>query len=115
MADYLNNQRKYVVSTTLKKADWNNSVLINGNVADEIARLKQQSGKDITVTGSRTLIQTLIHHDLVDEYSLLVHPLSLGTGQRLFGDECRTTLKLVASQALSSGVLHLTYQPERKS
>ena len=112
-ADYFNGVRKYVVSTTLDKADWNNSVLIKDNVVEEIAKLKQQEGNDITVHGSGGLVQTLIKHDLVDVYRLLVHPVVLGEGKRLFQDGTTTTLKLVESRGMSSGVTALIYEPVR--
>ncbi|MCC6614988.1 MAG: dihydrofolate reductase [Anaerolineae bacterium] len=112
-APYFNNVRKYVVSTSLDSADWNNSVLIKDNVVDEIRRLKQQDGKDIVVHGSGKLIQTLIANDLVDEYRLLIYPLTLGKGQRLFEDGAQIKLKLVTSKAMSSGVVALVYEPDR--
>jgi dihydrofolate reductase len=104
-----------VVSTSLKTADWNNSTLITGNVVEEIAKLKQQSGKDIFVNGSGDLVQTLIQYDLIDEYSLLLFPVALGSGQRLFEDGSKVSLKLADSRAFPSGIMHLTYQPERKA
>lgn len=113
IAHIMNSLPKYVVSTTLKTAEWNNSKLIKGNVAEEIAKLKQQPGKDILVNGSGTLVQTLIHHDLIDEYALLVYPVVLGTGKRLFRDGSKT-LKLIQTKPLRSGVVNLSYQPERK-
>jgi len=115
-ADVLNNQNKYVVSTNLKTAEWQNSKLIKGNVPEEIAKIKQQPGKNIVVTGSGTLVQTLMKHNLVDEYSLLVYPLVLGTGKRLFreGTE-KITLKLVETRPLSTGVVHLRYETERNA
>ncbi|MCB9456898.1 MAG: dihydrofolate reductase [Anaerolineaceae bacterium] len=113
-AAYFNSVRKYVVSTTLDKAGWNNSMLIKDNVVAEITRLKQQDGKDIVVHGSATLVQTLIQHDLVDRYRLLVYPVVLGKGRRLFGEETTATLKLVEARPLSSGVAALIYEPDRK-
>jgi dihydrofolate reductase len=113
-ADYFNNVRKYVVSTTLDKAEWNNSKLIKDNIVAEITELKQQDGKDITVHGSATLVQTLIQHDLVDCYRLLVYPLVLGKGKRLFNEGTTATLKLVEAQSISSGVTALIYEPDRK-
>jgi dihydrofolate reductase len=113
-APYFNSVRKYVVSTTLDKAEWNNSVLIKDNVVAEITKLKQQDGKDITVHGSGKLIQTLIQHDLVDRYRLLVYPLVLGKGQRLFEEGTTATLKLLESKSFSSGVVGLIYEPVRK-
>lgn len=113
LADFMNNQAKYVVSTTLKKAQWNNSKLISKNIVEEITRLKQQPGKDISVTGSGTLVQTLLQHDLIDEYSLLVYPVVLGSGKRLFRDLNRTNLKLASAKPLNTGVVALTYQTAR--
>ena len=113
-APYFNNVRKYVVSTTLDEAEWNNSILIKDNVVEEIGKLKQQDGKDITVHGSATLVQTLVQHDLVDSYRLLVYPLVLGKGKRLFAEGTTATLKLVQSQPFSSGVTALIYEPQRK-
>jgi dihydrofolate reductase len=107
----MNSMPKYVVSTTLERAEWNNSTVIGENVADEIAKLKQQPGGDILVAGSRTLVQTLIAHDLVDEYRLMVFPIVLGSGKRLFGHSADArTLQLTDSKALASGTLVLTYQ-----
>ncbi len=112
-AEYFNSVRKYVVSTTLDSVEWNNSMLINDNIVEEIIRLKQQDGKDITVHGSATLVQTLMQHDLVDRYRLLVYPVVLGKGKRLFQQGTTATLKLVATQAFSSGVAGLIYEPDR--
>ena len=111
-ADRMNSLPKYVVSTTLDKAEWNNSTLIKGNIAEEIAKLKQQPGKDIGVSGSGMLVQTLMQHDLIDEYVLLVCPLVLGSGKRLFRNVSKTNLKLIETKRLSSGVVVLTYQPD---
>lgn len=111
-ADRMNSLPKYVVSTTLEKADWNNSTIIHENVADAISELKQQYDQDILVAGSATLIQTLLAHDLVDEYRLLVYPIVLGKGKRLFQDGSEAKLKLVESKSLGSVVL-LRYQPDR--
>ena len=113
-ADYMNNTPKYVVSTTLKEADWKNSTLISSNVADEVRRLKQQPGKDISISGSGTLVQSLMQHDLIDEYRLLVYPVVLGKGKRLFPDGLKATLKLVETKVFSSGVVLLRYQSDRK-
>lgn len=113
-ADYFNSVRKYVVSTTLNSVEWNNSILIKDNIVEEIIRLKQQDGKDITVHGSATLVQTLIQHNLVDSYRLLVYPVILGKGKRLFQEGTTATLKLVESKTLSGGVAALIYAPERQ-
>ncbi len=114
-APYFNSVRKVVVSTTLDRAEWNNSVLIKENVVAEIKRLKQQDGQNITVHGSIGLLQTLMQHDLVDAYRILVYPLVLGTGKRLFQDGSSAKLRLVETRAFSSGVAALVYQPERGS
>ena len=112
-APYFNNVRKYVVSTTLDTVEWNNSTLIQDHIVEAITNLKQQDGQDITVHGSATLVQTLMQHDLVDRYRLLVYPLVLGKGKRLFDEETTATLKLLESQAFSSGVVALIYEPDR--
>lgn len=112
-AAYFNGTRKYVVTTTLDKAEWNNSVLIKENILEEIRKLKQEDGPDIVVHGSGRLIQTLIQHDLVDCYRLLIYPLVLGEGQRLFEDEQKVNLKLVDSRTFSSGVVGVIYEPDR--
>jgi dihydrofolate reductase len=113
ITDYMNNTPKFVVSTTLQEPlEWNNSTLIKGNVAEEITRLKQQPGKDISITGSGTLVRSLLAEDLLDELRLMVHPIIVGSGKRLFeegGDQ--KALDLVDSKTFGTGVLYLTYQP----
>jgi dihydrofolate reductase len=86
-AAYMNTTPKFVVSTTLDTVEWNNSTLINGDVMDKIAKLKQQPGKNISISGSGTLVQSLLHHNLLDELHLMVHPLVVGSGKHLFTDE----------------------------
>jgi dihydrofolate reductase len=112
IADKLNSMPKFVVSSTLEKVDWNNSRLIKENVVEEISKLKQQSGRNIQMTGSATLVQALMQTDLIDEYRLMVHPVVLGSGKRLFrnGSE-KKILRLVETKSFSSGVVVLTYQP----
>lgn len=112
----LNSLPKYVVSTTLKEPlQWNNSTLIKGNVAEEVAKLKQEPGKDLQVIGSGDLVQTLMQHDLIDEYRLMVHPIVLGNGRRLFRDGSVTTaLRLVDTKTTGTGVVILTYRPAGK-
>jgi dihydrofolate reductase len=110
----LNKTQKYVASTTLENVEWQNSTLIKGDVAEEVANLKQQRGKNIAVLGSGELVQTLINNDLVDEYFLTVYPLVLGRGKRLFRDaEEIARLLLVDSKTTSTGGVVLTYQPVR--
>src|SRR3989454_3341961 len=110
-AQWMNSIPKYVVSTTLRQLDWNNSRLIKGNLPDEISKLKQQLGKNILVNGSATLVQTLMQHDLVDEYRLLVYPVVLGDGKRLFKDGKNTKLRLAETKTFPSGVVFLQYHP----
>src|SRR6266542_7006130 len=112
LADRINALPKYVVSTTLKEAVWNNSSLIAGDVMEEISKLKQRPGGDILVSGSADLVNSLMGHDLIDEYRLMVHPVVLGSGKRLFRDESDTAhLRLVDTRAFGSGVVLLRYQP----
>jgi dihydrofolate reductase len=114
-ADKMNSMPKFVVSTTLEEAEWNNSTLIKGDVPEEVSKLKQQPGGDILIAGSRALVHTLMQHDLIDEYRLMVFPIVLGSGKRLFGDRSDTTaLRLVDSKTVGSGVLIVTYQPAGK-
>ena len=109
-ADRFNNMPKFVVSKTLKKLDWNNSHLIKGDLATEVSKLKQQEGQDIVIHGSPTLIRSLLPHDVIDEYRLLVYPLVLGRGKRLFDDAGQAKLKLAESEAFSKGVVKLVYR-----
>lgn len=113
LAGTFNNARKWVVSTTLSEPlPWQNSSLITGDVPGEIAKLKAGEGKDIRVIGSGELVQTLIKHALVDQFHLIVHPLVLGEGKRLFREGAgTTTLRLVSSKPTTKGVLILTYEP----
>ena len=111
MVDYINSVPKYVASKTLEEPlELHNSTLIRSNVAEEIARLKRQPGQDITILGSGALLRSLLRGDLVDELRLMVHPVVLGSGKRLF-EEGRQALELVDSKMFSTGVLYLTYQP----
>jgi dihydrofolate reductase len=110
--DYLNNTPKYVVSKTLEEPlEWQNSILIKGNVADEVSRLKKQPGKDITIVGSGALVRSLLAEDLLDDLRLMIHPIVLGRGKRLFEEGgAQKALELVDSKTFSTGVLYLTYQ-----
>jgi len=108
----MNAMPKVVVSTTLTEAAWNNTTIISGNVADEVAKLKAQYDGDILVQGSATLVETLNEHGLVDEYHLMVHPVVLGKGKRLFRDSAAgTDLELVESRKAGPNVLLLIYRP----
>jgi dihydrofolate reductase len=114
--EVLNNAQKYVASTTLKEPlPWRNSTLLTGNVPDAVARLKAQPGKDFLVMGSGILIQTLMKHGLVDLFILLIHPLVLGSGHRLFTDGGGfAALQLIDTQTTDNGVVILTYQPAKE-
>lgn len=110
-ADKLNNAKKYVASKTLAKLDWNNSELIEGDVAEGIRRIKEQDGPEIQVHGSGNLIQTLLKHDLVDELWLKIFPVTLGTGKRLFADGAIPAgFKLLESGISPSGVIVASYE-----
>jgi len=110
-ADALNNAKKFVASKTLQTVEWNNSSLIKGDVGQEVAALKEQSGPEIQVHGSGNLLQTLMKHDLIDEFQLLIFPILLGTGKRLFADgTIPAGLKLVDSQTSSTGVVIAKYE-----
>jgi dihydrofolate reductase len=109
---HLNSTPKYVASTTLDQVKWDNSTLIEGDVADEVAKLKDQPGGNIAVLGSGQLVQTLIAHDLVDEYFLAVFPIVLGSGKRLFRElDAPAKLRLVDSKVTTTGGVLLTYRP----
>ena len=110
---YMDNIQKYVASTTLKEPlPWKNSTLLKGDAADAVARLRKEQGKDIVIMGSGELIQSLMRRNLVDEYVLLIHPLVLGTGRRLFPDGgAPASLQLVSSKTNDKGVEILTYRP----
>jgi len=113
-ADKMNNMPKYVVSTTLQRAEWNNSKLIKNNVVGQVSELKAMPGGDILVAGSGKLVHTLMQHNLVDEYRLMVYPVILGSGKRLFQDGSdRLALRLVEAKPVGSGILILIYRPDR--
>ena len=111
----LDASHKYVASRTLREPlPWQNSTLLKGDAAETVARLKEQPGQDITVLGCGDLMQTLMRYGLVDAYVLLIHPLVLGRGRRLFGDDApRTALRLVESVTTTTGVVIATYHPDR--
>ncbi len=110
-ASWLNSVRKYVVSSTLKKAEWNNTTIIRENVTEEIATLKRRPGKDILIDGSATLVHSLMDTALIDEYQFLIQPAIMGSGRRFFEEEKSITrLKLVNTKMLNHGVLALTFK-----
>ena len=112
VAGKLNTLPKYVVSTTLDSADWNNSTIVNGDVVSEVTRLKEQPGRELQVHGSGRLVQTLLEHDLVDVLRLIVFPVIVGAGRRLFPEAgVATGLRLVDSRTSGSGTAIHVYQP----
>lgn len=112
VAKHLNETPKFVVSATLDRVEWQNSALIKGNVAEELTRLKRQPGKDITVLGSATLVRSLLRDGLLDQLQLVVAPIVVGRGKRLFEDwSDRKAMRLVDSKVFGTGVVSLTYQP----
>ena len=112
-AAQMNGLAKYVVSDTLEEPlEWQNSTLIGDNVAEEISRLKEQPSKDISISGSPTLVRSLLQEGLLDELRLMLHPIVVGSGKRLFEDGGdQKALQLVDSEIFSTGVLYLSYQP----
>ncbi len=111
-ADKFNSMPKYVVSSTLQKPGWNNTTVLKGDVPKAIAKLKKDQDGDIVVHGSARLVQTLLEHNLVDELRLMVFPVVLGTGKRLFGETTdKKSLRLVDSKVVGDGVTILIYQP----
>jgi dihydrofolate reductase len=113
-ADRLNSLPKYVVSSTLSEPRWTNSTLLHGDVAKEVTQLKQEIGGDILIYASYQLVQTLIEHGLVDEFRLVIFPVVLGAGKRLFGESSdKTPLRLVRTQTIGEGLPLLTYEVVR--
>lgn len=109
--EVLNNAEKFVASRTLTDPlPWNNSTLLKGDAAEAVKELKEQPGKDIGVLGSGELVQSLIRHQLVDEYLLMIHPLVLGSGRRLFPEGVHSSLRLVDSVTTTTGVMIATYR-----
>jgi dihydrofolate reductase len=113
-ADKFNSMPKYVVSSTLEEPEWNNSTVLKGDVVEEVSKLRQGLDGDIVVHGSAQLVQTLLEHDLVDELRVMVFPVVLGTGKRLFGDTSdKKRLRLVDSKIIGDGIAILIYEPAR--
>jgi dihydrofolate reductase len=112
LADQINGIRKLVVTQTLEEAEWANSTVMAGHLVNALVALKQQRGKNFLLSGSLTLTRALLHAGLIDELRLLVHPIVLGAGERLFpADIGEMPLKLVRSTTFSTGVMDLAYQP----
>jgi class 3 adenylate cyclase len=116
LIDKMNSVPKYVVSNTLERADWNNTTIISGDIAGRVAKLKEQPGGDMLVYGSPDLVDELLRHELIDEYRLLIYPVILGSGKRLFRDRIDTHyLRLAESRTFGSGVVLLRYVPESET
>lgn len=114
-ADRMNNYPKYVVSKSLEKLAWNNTHVLNDNFAQEIAKLKEEEGKDILVYGSGQLVTALLELGLVDQLQLLVYPIVLGKGKKLFHEDHETKLELKESKTFETGVVLLVYEPKRQT
>ena len=111
-ADWMNNTRKYVASTTLQSPEWTNSTVIEGDVAEAVRSLRQEDGETILVNGSATLVRSLLRDHLLDELRLFVHPVAVGSGDRLFDDGGeQVELALADSHTYDNGVISLTYRP----
>ena len=114
MADRMNSKPKYVVSSTLRDPAWNNTTVLRGEVLNEVSKLKQQLAGDIVVAGSFQLVHTLLEHNLVDELRLMIYPVVLGTGMRLFGEASdKKSMRLVGNETVAGDLACLTYEPVR--
>jgi len=114
-AERFNSMPKYVVSSTLENPEWNNTTVVDGDVVEAVTKLKEQYERDIVVHGSPRLVQTLIEHDLVDELRLLVYPVIVGAGKRLFGETAdKTNLRLVETRTFGDGIHLLVYRPANR-
>jgi dihydrofolate reductase len=114
LADRLNSKPKYVVSSTLEDPAWNNSTVLKGDVVSEVTKLRQQLAGDIVVAASFRLVPTLMEHHLVDELRLMIHPVVLGAGERLFGETgAKKPMRLIHARAVGDSLAFLTYQPVR--
>jgi dihydrofolate reductase len=114
LADRLNSKPKYVVSSTLQDPIWNNTTVLKGNVVNEVSKLKQQLAGDIVVPASFQLVRPLIEHDLADELRLMIYPVVLGAGERLFGETSdNKPLRLISTRTVGNDLAYLTYQPVR--
>ena len=116
LADRLNSKPKYVVSSTLQDPAWNNTTVLKGNVVNEVSKLKQQLAGDIVVPASFQLVRTLIEHDLADELRLMIYPVVLGAGERLFGETSdKKPLRRISTRTVGNDLVYLTYQPARSA
>jgi dihydrofolate reductase len=116
LADRLNSKPKYVVSSTLQDPAWNNTTVLKGDAVNEVSKLKQQLAGDIVVAASFQLVQPLLEHDLVDELRLMIYPVVLGTGKRLFGETSdKKPMRLVGNKTIAGDLVFLTYEPIRKA
>jgi dihydrofolate reductase len=114
LADRLNSKPKYIASSTLQDPAWNNTTVLKGNVVDEVSKLKQQLAGDIVVPASFQLVRTLIEHDLADELRLMIYPVVLGAGERLFGETSdKKPLRLISTRTVGNDLAYLAYQPVR--
>jgi dihydrofolate reductase len=112
LADIINRMPKYVVSSTLEEADWNNSTVLSGEITEQVRKLKREIDGEILIPGSTRLVQALIERGLVDELRLMVHPVVVGAGRRLFGElRDKKPLRLVGARTVGDGVVILTYEP----
>jgi dihydrofolate reductase len=115
-ADRLNSLPKYIVSSTLADPDWNNSTVLNGDVVQEVSKLKQELDGEIVVAASRQLVRTLMEHELVDELRLMVYPVVLGAGKRLFGETSdKKSMRLLDTRTVGNGLAFLTYEVLREA
>jgi dihydrofolate reductase len=116
LADRLNSKPKYVVSSTLQDPAWNNTTVLKGDAVNEVSKLKQQLAGDIVVAASFQLVQPLLEHDLADELRLMIYPVVLGTGERLFGETSdKKPMRLVGNKTIAGDLVFLTYEPIRKA
>ena len=114
LADRMNSIPKYVVSSTLEDPEWNNTTVLNGDIVNELANLKQQLTGELVIAGSIQLVRTLMEHDLVDELRLMVYPIVLGTGERLFGEPSdKKPMHLLSARTVARDLAYLTYEPIR--
>jgi len=110
LADRLNSMPKYVISSTLEDPEWSNTTVLKGDVVDEVSKLKEEIGGEILIPASIQLVRTLLEHELVDELRLMVYPVVLGAGERLFGETDKRSLRLVETRTLDAELAYLTYE-----